>query len=127
MAVAANAILNVILISFFKMIHWHAEHMALGIASSGSAFVNAGMLYYYLHKRNIYRFGAHWKKIFAQYGFANLCMAGALAYGLHLYDGHLSTWMKIVELTALCVVGAAAYTIGLLLSGFRPRHLRPEH
>ncbi|MEB3767365.1 murein biosynthesis integral membrane protein MurJ [Acinetobacter sp. MD2] len=126
MAVAANAILNVIFISFFKLIHWDAQHMALGIASSGSAFVNAGMLYYYLHKRDIYRFGAHWKKIFVQYAIANLCMVAALAYGLHLYNAELSTWMKIIELVGLCVVGAIAYGIGLLLTGFRPRHLKHE-
>lgn len=35
--------------------------MALALASSGSALVNAGLLYFYLHKRNIFRFGAHWK------------------------------------------------------------------
>ncbi len=63
MAVAANAILNVVFIGFFKLIDWHAEHMALALASSGSALVNAGMLYFYLHKRNIFRFGAHWKKL----------------------------------------------------------------
>ena len=45
----------------FKLINWHAEHMALALASSGSALVNAGLLYFYLHKRNIFRFGAHWK------------------------------------------------------------------
>ena len=50
-------------IGFFKLIDWHAEHMALALASSGSALVNAGMLYFYLHKRNIYRFGTHWKKL----------------------------------------------------------------
>ncbi|MEB3754526.1 murein biosynthesis integral membrane protein MurJ [Acinetobacter sp. MD2(2019)] len=126
MAVAANAILNVIFIGFFKLIHWEAEHMALGIASSGSAFVNAGMLYYYLHKRNIYRFGAHWKKIFVQYAFANLCLIAALAYGLYLYNAELSTWVKIFELAGLCVAGALAYGIGLLLTGFRPHHLKHE-
>ena len=46
MAVAANAILNVVFIGFFKLIDWHAEHMALALASSGSALVNAGMLYF---------------------------------------------------------------------------------
>ncbi len=45
MAVAANAILNVVFIGFFKLIDWQAEHMALALASSGSALVNAGMLY----------------------------------------------------------------------------------
>ncbi|MDN5691945.1 MAG: murein biosynthesis integral membrane protein MurJ, partial [Acinetobacter sp.] len=67
MAVAANAILNVIFIGIFKLIDWQAEHMALAIASSGSALVNAGMLYFYLHKKNIFRFGAHWKKLFVQF------------------------------------------------------------
>jgi putative peptidoglycan lipid II flippase len=37
MAVAANAILNVVFIGFFKLIDWQAEHMALALASSGSA------------------------------------------------------------------------------------------
>ena len=46
MAVAANAILNVIFIGFFKLIHWEAEHMALALASTGSAMVNAGLLYF---------------------------------------------------------------------------------
>ena len=42
MAVAANAILNVVFIGFFKLIDWQAEHMALALASSGSALVNVG-------------------------------------------------------------------------------------
>jgi putative peptidoglycan lipid II flippase len=63
MSVAANAILNVVFIGFFKLINWHAEHMALALASSGSALVNAGLLYFYLHKRNIFdlvHIGKNW-------------------------------------------------------------------
>ncbi|MFT4019924.1 MAG: murein biosynthesis integral membrane protein MurJ [Acinetobacter sp.] len=123
-AVAANAILNVIFIGFFKLIHWEAEHMALGIASSGSAFVNAALLYYYLHKRNIFRFGAHWKKIFVQYAIANMAMIAVLAYGLSLYQSELSTWWRVAEVVGLCIAGVVAYTIGLLVTGFRPRHLK---
>ncbi|WP_171265924.1 murein biosynthesis integral membrane protein MurJ [Acinetobacter junii] len=124
MAVAANAILNVVFIGFFKLIDWHAEHMALALASSGSALVNAGMLYFYLHKRNIYRFGAHWKKLGFQFLVANIIMIAALAYALTWYQGDIAQWLRIAEVVGLCILGVAAYVIGLLITGFRPRHLK---
>jgi len=125
MAVAANAILNVVFIGFFKLIDWHAEHMALALASSGSALVNAGMLYFYLHKRDIFRFGAHWKKLVLQFGCANLAMIAALAYALNWYNGDVSQWFRVLEVLGLCLVGIGTYLVALLLTGFRPRHLKP--
>ncbi len=126
MAVAANAILNVVFIGFFKLINWHAEHMALALASSGSALVNAGLLYFYLHKRNIFRFGGHWKKLAIRYAIANLVMIAALWFGLYWYDGQSSQWMRIIEVAALCVLGVVAYAVALFATGFRPRDLRHE-
>ena len=125
MAVAANAILNVISIGFFKLIDWQAEHMALALASSGSAMVNAGMLYFYLHKRNIFRFAGHWKKLSLQFAIANAVMIAVLWYGLTWYNGEVSQWIRISEVLGLCVLGVLAYGLGLLATGFRPRHLRP--
>lgn len=125
MAVAANAILNVIFIGFFKLIHWEAEHMALALASTGSAMVNAGLLYFYLHQRNIFRFGAHWKKIFMQFMFANVVMITALAYALSWYNGDVSQWMRVLEVLILCVVGVVAYLAALVAAGFKPRHIKP--
>lgn len=123
-AVAANAILNIIFIGLFKWMDWEAEHMALALASSGSALVNAGMLYFYLHKRDIFRFGAHWKKLMLQFFVANIIMIATLAYALTWYNGDISEWLRVLELLGLCMVGALAYIIGLLLTGFRPRHLK---
>ena len=125
MAVAANAILNVIFIGFFKLIDWQAEHMALALASSGSAMVNAGMLYFYLHKRNIFRFAGHWKKLSLQFAIANAVMIAVLWYGLTWYTGEVSQWIRISEVLGLCVLGVLAYGLGLLATGFRPRHLKP--
>ena len=125
MAVAANAILNVIFIGFFKLIDWQAEHMALALASSGSAMVNAGMLYFYLHKRNIFRFAGHWKKLSLQFAIANAVMIAVLWYGLTWYNGEVSQWIRISEVLGLCVLGVLAYGLGLLATGFRPRHLKP--
>ncbi|MBJ8453440.1 murein biosynthesis integral membrane protein MurJ [Acinetobacter bereziniae] len=124
MAVAANAILNIIFIGIFKLINWQAEHMALAIASSGSALVNAGMLYFYLHKKDIFRFGAHWKKLFIQFAIANIAMIAALWCALNWYDGSVSQWIRIFEVVGLCLVGVIAYAVALLASGFRPRHLK---
>jgi len=97
MAVAANAILNVIFIGFFKLIHWEAEHMAL----------------------------AHWKRIFMQFMFANVVMIAALAYALSWYNGDVSQWMRVLEVLILCVVGVVAYLAALVTAGFRPRHIKP--
>lgn len=124
MAVAANAILNVVFLGLFKLIDWQAQHMALAIASSGSALVNAGMLYFYLHKRDIFKFGAHWKKLFIQFAIANLAMVAALWYAMTWYDGALSQWIRILEVVGLCVVGIVAYAIALFAAGFRPRQLK---
>ena len=124
MAVAANAILNVIFLGIFKYIGWEEQHMALAIASSGSALVNAGMLYFYLHKRNIFRFGPHWKKLFIQFAMGNLVMIAALWYGLTWYTGDVAPWIRVLEVVGLCVIGVLAYAIGLLVSGFRPRDLK---
>ncbi|NAR64013.1 murein biosynthesis integral membrane protein MurJ [Acinetobacter haemolyticus] len=123
-AVAANAILNVLFIGLFKLNGWEAEHMALAMASSGSALVNAGLLYYYLHKRNIYRFGAHWKKLAFQFSVANIVMIAALWYGLTWYQGDISQWLRVAEVMGLCVLGVVAYVVGLFVTGFRPRHLK---
>ena len=124
MAVAANAILNIIFIGFFRFIDWQAEHIALAIASSGSALVNAGMLYFYLHKRDIFRFGAHWKKLFVQFSIANIAMVAALCYAMTWYNGEVSQWIRILEVLGLCTVGVVTYGIALLTTGFRPRHLK---
>ena len=67
-----------------------AEVVACGAIGTGSALVNAGMLYFYLHKRNIYRFGTHWKKLAVQFTIANLTMIAALWYGLTWYQGDIS-------------------------------------
>ena len=124
-AVVTNALLNVIFILIFKYIGWDAEHMALALASSGSALVNAGMLYFYLHRRNIYRFGAHWKKLAVQFMIANSVMIGSLWFALQWFNGNAAEWQRVLELLLICAVGAIAYALGLLIMGFRPRDLKP--
>ena len=123
--VFANMIITLILLGVFYLIGWKEQHMALALASSGSALVNAGLLYIALHRRNIYRFEGHWKKTFAQFAIANVMMMLVLWFGLQWFNGEASVLIRVFELLLLCVAGAAAYAVALLATGFRPRHLRP--
>lgn len=125
-AVFANMLLNVLLIGLFHVMEWPASHIALAISSTGSAFVNAGLLYWYLHKQQVYRFGAHWKKVFFQYAIANLALIAALVWGIQFYQGDVAQWIRVMELLGLCAWGAVVYAVALLLTGFRPRHLRHD-
>jgi putative peptidoglycan lipid II flippase len=125
-AVFANMLLNVLLIGLFHVMEWPASHIALAISSTGSAFVNAGLLYWYLHKQQVYRFGAHWKKVFFQYGIANLALIAALLWAIQFYQSDVAQWIRVMELLGLCAWGAVVYAVALLLTGFRPRHLRHD-
>lgn len=125
-AVATNAISNVVLILLFKYIDWHAPHMALAASSSISALMNAGLLYFYLHQRGIYRFGGHWKKIAIQYTIANLALIVGLSVGLHYYQSDLSQWLRIGQLIGLCCLGVITYVVSLFIVGFRIRDLRHD-
>ena len=124
LTVFANMFLTIVLLGLFHWINWHAKHMALALASSGSALVNAILLYVALHKRNIYRFEAHWRKIAGQFLVANGVMTAVLWFGIQYFDGTASTWHRVALLLVLCCLGAAAYAIALLAVGFRPHDLK---
>ncbi len=60
-----------------------------------------------------------------QFGFANCAMIAALAYALTWYNGEVSQWIRVAEVIGLCIVGVTVYLLALVLTGFRPRHLKP--
>lgn len=123
--VFANMILTLIFLGIFHLINFKEQHLALALASSGSALVNAALLYLALHRRNIYRFEGHWKKTILQFMFANIVMIVVLWVGLQWFNGEHHAMLRILELIGLCVAGAVAYGGALLLAGFRPRQLKP--
>ena len=99
-------------------------HGGLALAPTGAAFVNAGLLYYFLHKRDIFRFGSHWKKLFAQFISATTAMVATLYLMLPYFPTDSAQWRRLVALLIMCVVGATVYGVVLLASGFRPRQLK---
>lgn len=122
-AVIANMIFSIV---FMGLFYWAnlPLHGGLALATTGASFVNAGLLYYHLHKRNIWRFGRHWRKLMSQFVFASAVMTVCLYAVLPYYPTDGAIWLKIAILLAICVLGACVYAVSLLVTGFRPRQLK---
>jgi putative peptidoglycan lipid II flippase len=122
-AMVANMVFNLILVLGFDM-----AHVGLSLASTLSAFLNAGLLYWGLHKRGVYRIEKHWIPVLARYLAANAVMAGVLlaitpAMTWWTGPGH-GNWIKVAYILGICAVGALSYFAALFAVGFRLREIR---
>lgn len=122
-SVFANMVFSVMFIGLFYVFDLPL-HGGLALATTGASFVNAGLLYYLLHKRSIFRFERHWRKMFGQFAMATLAMVGSLWAVLPYFPTFASQWVRVLALLAICGLGAGVYALVLLGLGFRPRQLR---
>ena len=122
-SVIANMVFSVIFIGIFYFLEMPL-HGGLALATTGAAFVNAGLLYYLLHKRDIFRFGPHWNKLFTQFAISTGSMIGVLYLMLPYFPTDEAQWQRIIALVIMCVAGALVYGVVLLATGFRPRQLK---
>jgi putative peptidoglycan lipid II flippase len=112
--------------AFNLMLVWHWKHVGLAAASTMSAFLNAGLLYWGLHKRGVYRIRRHWIPIALRYLGANTVMVVALL----LITPEAGWWMqgtwhiKVPAVLGICVAGASVYFVALLALGFRFQEIR---
>ncbi|MDQ8035820.1 MAG: murein biosynthesis integral membrane protein MurJ [Pedobacter sp.] len=122
-AMVANMVFNLILVLGFDM-----AHVGLSLASTLSAFLNAGLLYWGLHKKGVYRIEKHWTPVLLRYLLANAVMAAVLlaitpALGWWTAAGH-GNWIKVAYILGICAAGALAYFAALFAVGFRLREIR---
>ena len=118
-AMAANMVLNLILI-------WPLQHAGLALATSLSAFLNAGLLFAGLYRLGIYRPQAGWGILGLRLLLANAAMVMVILWLGSAADSWVtwSVWQRAWELCVLCVAGGAVYVVVLVAAGLRPRHLR---
>lgn len=118
-AMVANMVFNLMLV-------WHLEHVGLSLASTLSAFLNAGLLYKGLHEKGIYRFGRHWLKLVVRFALANAVMVAVLLAITPDSQWWLAnqSWSRVGWVLLICAGGAASYGVALLAVGFRPHELR---
>ena len=104
---------------------WEFKHVGLAMATSISAFLNAGLLLFGLVRVDVLRFSAGWKSFLMQVSTASLVMLLVLFLGLPemaywLSEGFVS---RIVTIVLICLSGAVTYAAVLLLTGFRYQQL----
>ena len=119
----ANIVFSIVFIGLFYALDIPL-HGGLTLATTGASFVNAGLLYYFLHRNDVWRFDASWLKRIGQFGLATTAMGAALYALLPYFPLAGSEWLRIGALVVLCAFGALIYGVVLLVTGFRPRELK---
>ena len=117
-AMVTNMVLNLILI-------WPLQHVGLALATSIAAFLNAGLLFYGLHKTGVLKLEAGWMKFLAQVATATLVMSLCLYYfvppmSLWLSEGFM---IRLPYMLLICAIGALIYSVSMLILGVNVRQL----
>ncbi|WP_114833775.1 murein biosynthesis integral membrane protein MurJ [Aquicella lusitana] len=117
-AMIANMIFNVLLI-------WPLAHAGIAMATSLSALLNTGFLFYFLRQRGFYHPREGWRLFTVRLIAANVVLAAWLWLGA----GDLQTWMthhamwRYGHLLFLLGSAVVIYFAALWLSGIRLHHL----
>ena len=121
---------NIVFVAAFVWLDWAAPHVGLALGTSLGAFVNAGLLYHYLRRQQVYHPGAQWRHVLWPVAVANMVMSAILLVGV----GDLSLWLerdvfaRALWLLFWVVLGAGCYFAVLGVLGVRPRHFSlPDH
>jgi len=125
-AMVANMFLNLLFVIPLVMTGFEGPHTGLALATSGSAYLNAFMLYRRLKRQGIYQHQSGWGKLLLQALTANTLMALFLIY----FIPPVTIWLnwplieRIPYLLGFITIAALVYALAITISGFRPRHLQ---
>lgn len=125
MAMVSNMVLNLVFVLPLMFI-WGLGHVGLALATSCSAFLNAGLLYRGLIKAKVYHLEPGWLVFFLRVIFACVLMVLTVAwivFRMPEFAG-LAWGGRLINMCILVVSGVITYLLGLAIAGFRLRHLR---
>ena len=128
-AMVANMLMNILFVVPMLKLGWPAPHAGLALATTFSAFINAGLLYLGLKKTGVYSPQSGWMKLFVQ----TILAASVMAVIIFTVSGELSFWLKatasqrILQLSWIIPLGAISYFAVLWFTGVRFSQLiRPK-
>lgn len=103
-------------------------HLALGIASALSSYLNLALLWYWLGKTGMYQRRPGWGGYVLRLVLACAAMVAVLLALLHWLPGFdgMGKWERGGSLALLVGGGGLAYLLAMLALGFRPRDLRGQ-
>jgi putative peptidoglycan lipid II flippase len=124
-AMGLNMLFNLILVIPLHYI-WQVGHVGLALATSLSAFVNAGLLYRGLRKDNVFQPKPGWSIYLMRLGLANVVMALLILFAATWVGDWslLTVWERVLWIGFICIVGVVVYMICLMVSGLRPKDLK---
>lgn len=117
-ALVSNIVLNLLLVGPFA-------HVGLAAATAISAFINSGLLYWYITKQGVFSPMVGWPKLLAQLGFANVMLVAFIALISPATNEWLSfdSWQRMSWLMGLVFGAIIIYAASLLLVGLNPKSL----
>nr|WP_079253917.1 murein biosynthesis integral membrane protein MurJ [Endozoicomonas arenosclerae] len=118
-AMVANMVLNLMLVFWLK-------HAGLALATTLSAFLNAGLLFWGLKRSGVFTPGSGWLLFGGRLVFANLAMAALLLWMAGDVNWWLDAtlWQRALEMSKVVGAGLAVYGVSLLVVGVRPAHFK---
>jgi len=124
-ALLTNIVLNLLFVVPMVMLDIPGPHAGLALATSLAAWVNAGLLFYLLKKKQVYRPNSGWRPLFLQLGCAASVLGGILLLGMPSLQVWLewSAWSRVSGLLVWVMAGAGSYFVALHLFGLRIRDL----
>lgn len=123
-AMILNMLLNLICVGSLYAMDFHALHMGLALATSGSAWFNALMLAHRLRREELLVFSHDSALAYGRIMLATVLMS--LLLWLMLEPQHWpewSWWQRLGQLALLVGGAMLVYGLSLLLMGLRKRHL----
>jgi len=117
-AMTSNILLNLILSYYY-------DHVGLAIATSISALINAGLLYYYLFRQSIYMVSNDLFKLFFKILLSSFIMLFFIVVfsKSSLYYSNAEYWQRVLSITTTIVISAGVYFLSLRLLGVRVNKL----
>ena len=120
-AMTINMFLNIAIVVPLYMADFQGAHAGLALATAGSSFINAGLLFRRLKKDGVYTGHTGWPLFLFRILFASIAMGTTL----YLFSPPIETWLQWDSLTralqlAMWVgAGGIVYFAALLISGLR--------
>ena len=124
-AMVTNMVFNVAFVVPMVMLDVPGPHSGLALATSGSAFLNAGLLFRGLRRAGVLQLQPGWTLLLLRVAVACAAMTGLLYWGVGSLEDWLAwgTWERAAQLLLWVAAGMGCYFALLVLLGVRLREL----